>query len=99
MQKFRQATTSSPPPKPMYQEIVVLGYGNGTEGDFLDAEMAPFDKSAKGTSRSGSTASQSGSSASSGLASTASPAETVASFITSPTSLCPDVSLDAAVKP
>ncbi|KAM4057196.1 choriogenin Hminor [Hirsutella rhossiliensis] len=70
---------------PLYHEIVVHGYGNGTNDVSFDAaRMTRLDMSVKWATRSDSNASQACSSASSGLASTASPAESVATSISTP---------------
>lgn len=102
VRRFKQATSTPPktapaPSKPLYHEIVVHGYGNGTNSVNLGAgELPPLDTSVKWASRSASTASQSDSSASSAFAGTVSPAETLASSVTSPSPSVADASLEVA---
>lgn len=78
--KLRQAKPPTPasPCQPLYHEIVVHGYGNGTNDVGLDAVRV------KWASRSDSTASQACSSASSALTSATSPVESVATAMTTP---------------
>ena len=104
VRRLKQATGTPPktapsPSKPAYHEIVVHGYGNGTNNVNVDVgEVTPLDVSVKWASRSASTASRSDSSASSAFTGTVSPAETLASSVSSPTSTLADVSLEAALR-
>ncbi|KJZ74956.1 hypothetical protein HIM_05687 [Hirsutella minnesotensis 3608] len=101
VRKLRQATTCIPAPeatsspcKPLYHEIVVHGYGNGTNDvSFEEGDTTAAAKPIKWASRSGSTASQSCSSASSAMVSVVTPGESVRTSITIPTppSPCADV--------
>lgn len=97
VRKLRQAKAPAPPPasaspcKSLYHEIVVHGYGNGTNDVSLDGvKMARLDTSVKWATRSDSTASQACSRASSALASTASPVESAATSITTFSEACPE---------
>lgn len=81
--KAPMAPLASSPCKPLYHEIVVHGYGNGTNDVSFDGvAMTRLDTSVKWARRSDSTASQGCSSVSSALASTASPVDSVATSVT-----------------